>query len=47
MTVGELVKELQRFDQNLNVYFSNGESDYSLFEIDEYAIGVYVDLKEE
>lgn len=49
MTVGELLKELRRFNQELNVYFAsnNGKIEYSICEIDKYATGVYVDLKEE
>lgn len=49
MTVGSLIKKLQQFNQNLSIYFvtNDGEFEYSICEIDEYARGVYIDLEEE
>lgn len=47
MTIGELIKELQKFDTNSKVYFAtDGDIEHEVYEIEEYARGVYIDLEE-
>ena len=47
MTIGELIKELQKFDTNSKVYFATDcNTEYRVCEIEGYAKGIYIGLEE-
>lgn len=47
MTIGELIKELQKFDTNSKVYFATDcNTEYKVCEIEGYAKGIYIGLEE-
>lgn len=48
MTIGELIEMLTHFNTNEKVYFElfGTDSELEVYEIDGYASGVFIDLKE-